>query len=134
MYNLDFGNFNVFGKPIYIAKRKGTKEDSRGNLIPYYDTPKKYYFNVQPVNSDAELTAFGELAFQRMKCICNRKEYEGVFTDGDVAYLDGATPKGEKINGEKANYTVKGNPLNQNLVTVIYFERIIEKQKIAKEG
>lgn len=127
-------DFNVFGKHIYIAKRLGTKEDERGNLIPYYDTPKKYYFNVQPVNSDGELTAFGEIAFQRMKCICSREKYEGVFKDGDLAYLDGANPKGEKINGEKANYTIKGNPLNQNYVIVIYFERIIDKQKIAKEG
>lgn len=131
--NIGIENFNVFSKPIYIAKRKGTKEDSRGNLLPYYETPKKYYFNVQPANSDSELTAFGEVAFQRMKCICNRQKYENMFSDGDLAYLDGVTPKGEKINGEKANYRIKGNPLNQNLVIVIYFERIIEKQKIVKE-
>ena len=119
--------YNVFGKEIYIASKLGVQEDKNGNDYAIYDKPKKYYFNIQPVTSDTELAVYGLVETQTMKAICSRAEYEHFFKEGDVAYIDGVTPEGEEINGEKANYYIKGNPLNQNLLTVIYFAKIINK-------
>lgn len=119
-------DFNVFGKKIYIAKQTGTEEDTNGNDYPIYGEPEEYNFNVQPVTSDSELRAFGLTGSQTMRAICPRAKYENVFHEGDVAYLDGQTPEGEARNGQNANYMIKGNPLNQNLLTVIYFEKIVK--------
>ena len=119
-------DFNYFGKKIYIAKQIGTEEDTNGNDYPIYDEPEEYYFNVQPVTSDTELNAFGYTGSQIMRAVCSRAKYEGIFHEGDVAYLDGQTPAEEARNGQNANYKIKGNPLNQNLATVIYFEKIIK--------
>lgn len=119
--------FDVFGKDIYIAHKIGTNKDKNGNDYAVYDKPKKYHFNVQPVTSDTELATYGLVGIQSMRAICSRDEYENVFKEGDVAYLDGTTPEGETMNGEKANYYIKGNPLNQNLLTVIYFAKFMTK-------
>lgn len=119
-------DFNVFGKDIYIAKKIGTEEDNYGNDYAIYDKPIKYNFNVQPVVSSTELNTYGFVGTQTMRAICPRDKYENVFHEGDVAYLDGVTPNGETRNGQMANYVIKGNPLNQNLITVIYFEKIVK--------
>lgn len=119
-------NFNYFGKDIYIAPKIGTEEDKYGNDYPIYGEPIRYHFNIQPVTSDSELAAYGLVGSQTMKMVCSREQYQGVFKDGDVAYLDGVTPDGEKRHGQKANYYIKGNPLNQNLLTVIYFAKIVK--------
>ena len=121
--------FNRFGKKIWIASKLESAFDKNGNEIQRYGDPVEYLFNVQPVTSDVELTAFGLVGSQSMKAICNRKKYEGKFKEYDLAYLDGAKPEGEKRNGSKANYRIKGNPLNQNLVTTIYFEKIVKENK-----
>lgn len=118
--------FNIFGKDIYIAKKIGVKEDKNGNDYAVYDEPQKYHFNVQPVVSDTELNPYGFSGTQTMRAICSRSKYENIFHEGDVAYIDGVTPDDEKVYGQKANYVIKGNPLNQNLLTIIYFEKIIK--------
>ena len=120
-------NFNVFGKDLWIASKKKSVKDSFGNEIPVYGKPKKYHFNYQPVTSETELEAFGVVGLQMMKAICSKKLYENVFKEYDLAYLDGATPDGETRNGANANYRIYGNPLNQNLVVTIYFEKIVKE-------
>ena len=54
------------------------------------------------------------------------RAYEGMFKENDVAYLDGATPEGEKENGDNANYRLYP-PRIQNLKIAIYFERLTGK-------
>lgn len=126
--------YNLFGKDLWVAKRLPCEKDSFGNEIPVYDKPKKYHFNYQPVSSETELEAFGIVGLQMMKCICDRKTYENMFKEYDLAYLDGATPKGETRNGQNANYRIYGNPLNQNLITTIYFEKIVKEFNNENKG
>lgn len=52
--------------------------------------------------------------------------YKGVFKEGDKAYLDGVTPEGETVNGEKANYKLFP-PRNQNKCIQLRFRRIDTK-------
>ena len=54
------------------------------------------------------------------------REYEGVFHENDLAYLDGASPKNEIVNGDNANYRLYP-PRIQNLKIAIYFERLTGK-------
>lgn len=82
--------------------------------------------NVQPVSSEADIQEFGENAKQMQKGIIELKEYLGKFKEYDVAYLDGASPDGEKENGSKANYRLYP-PRNQNKAIIIYFERLTAK-------
>lgn len=112
-------------KKIYIASKIDELEDEYGNISILYDTPKKYFFNVQPTLSEVELMEFGEKASMIQKAIIPRK-YEGVFKENDVAYLDGATPEDEKENGDNANYFLYP-PRIQNKVIAIYFERQTDK-------
>lgn len=116
--------FNIFGKDIYIATKLESILDERGNEVFVYDTPKKYHFNVQPIQSNTELEAYGIVGSGAQKAICPRNIYEGMFKEYDAVYLDGANPDGESENGANANYRIKGEPLNQNLLTVIIFEKL----------
>ncbi len=112
-------------KEIYIANKLGEKEDDYGNITNVYQKPVSYSFNVQPVSSEVDLQEFGEKASMVQKAIIPRA-YEGMFKENDVAYLDGATPKGEKENGDNANYRLYP-PRIQNLKIAIYFERLTGK-------
>ena len=69
---------------------------------------------------------FGERAEQIQKAVIEYNKYLNVFNEFDVAYLDGANPEGETVNGENANYVLYP-PRNQNKVIQIYFERIASK-------
>lgn len=60
------------------------------------------------------------------KAVISRKEYEGKFKEFDKAYLDGATPENEIVNGANANYKLYP-PRNQNKAIVIYFQRLTAK-------
>ena len=114
-----------WNKEIYIANRLGKKDDGYGNKIITYQKPIKYMFNVQPVSSDVDLQEFGEKASRIQNAIIPR-EYEGVFHENDLAYLDGASPKNEIVNGNNANYRLYP-PRIQNLKIAIYFERLTGK-------
>lgn len=114
-----------WNKDIYIASKIGEKEDDYGNNVKIYSKPEPYSFNVQPVSSQVDLQEFGEKASMIQKAIIPRI-YEGIFKENDVAYLDGATPKEEKNNGDNANYRLYP-PRIQNLKIAIYFERLTGK-------
>lgn len=111
-----------WNKNIYIASKLDIKEDDYGNTYVSYQKPIPYSFNVQPVSSQVDLQEFGEKASMVQKAIIPR-EYEGLFKENDVAYLDGATPSGEKEYGDNANYRLYP-PRIQNLKIAIYFERL----------
>lgn len=123
-------------KDIYIAKKEKDKDgqdvvDRYGKVK--YLKPKKYRFNVQPIGGTTNSTsgrtdimAYGQKAMQMQRAIIDYKTYFGIFEVDDLAYLDGKTPKGEIVNGGKANYRIDA-VLNQNKVIAIYFEKLTEK-------
>lgn len=113
----------------YIAKRLEPTYDEYGNMFTEYDTPQKYYMNIQPVTNTSNATVFGELT-HRVKCSIVPKEiYEDKFKEFDLAYLDGATPTNESYNGEKANYRIYSiQP--QNAILKIYFIKIVKGEEI----
>lgn len=112
-------------KPIYIASKIGVDKDDSGNEIVVYDTPKLYHFNVQPVSSQVDLVEFGEKASLMQRAVID-KRYKDVFKENDLAYLEGANPDGEEVNGANANYRLYP-PRNQNKIVRIYFERLSGK-------
>lgn len=119
-------------KDIYIAKKE--KDENGQDIVDRYGKvkylkPKKYRFNVQPIGGTSERTDimdYGQKAMQMQRAIVDYRTYFGVFEEDDLAYLDGKTPEGETLNGEKANYRIDA-VLNQNKVIAIYFEKLTEK-------
>lgn len=114
-------------KDVYIASKKEVAYDDEGNEIVIYNKPNEqpYKFNYQPVSTDADIAEFGENA-KIMKKAVIPISYRGQFKEFDVAYLDGATPDGEKNYGDNANYRLLP-PRDGNSVIIIYFERLTGK-------
>ena len=78
--------------------------------------------NVQPLNGGIEIEAYGSRAMQIQKAVCKSNEYADAFHENDVAYLEGKTPKDEKVYGDNANYRIDA-VLTQNKCIAIYFEK-----------
>lgn len=116
-----------WAKDVYIASKIKTSTDDDGNEITIYDKPneKPYKFNYQTLSTDADIAEFGENA-KIMKKAVIPISYQGQFKEFDVAYLDGATPKGEENYGDNANYRLLP-PRDGNSVIIIYFERLTGK-------
>lgn len=113
-------------KPLYIASKDSeVSYDDEGEEITTYQTPVYYEFNYQPVSTDAEIAEFGEKVKSMIKAVIPIS-YKDTFKEFDVAYLEGATPDGETINGMQANYRLLP-PRNGNSAIIIYFEKIIGK-------
>jgi hypothetical protein len=108
-------------KTIYIAKKLSSGLDDEGNTITVYDTPKQYEFNVQPASSFSDIQIYGERSTAMQKAVIP-VSYLNQFKEFDVAYLDGAIPTGEALNGDKANYVLMP-PRNGNKVIIIYFQK-----------
>lgn len=109
-------------KPLYIASKIDTDIDDEGNSISVYDTPIEYKFNYRHVSSQAEMAEFGEDAKSMIRMVIPIS-YMNMFKEFDVAYLYGATPEGEGVNGENANYRLLP-PRNGGSVVIIYMKRI----------
>lgn len=118
-------NPSEWKKDIYIASKKKVTLDEEDNEIVIYDKPKPFKFNYQPVSTDADIAEFGENT-KIMKKAVIPISYQGQFKEFDVAYLDGATPKGEENYGDNANYRLLP-PRDGNAVIIIYFERLTGK-------
>ena len=67
-----------------------------------------------------------ERAIEMQRMLIERKKYENFFHEGDLVYLDGASPEEEEVNGINANYRMLP-PRNQNLCITIYCARIVNK-------
>ena len=126
---VEYDTFENVKSNCYIAKKIGEKFDDYGNSIPIYEKPNTipYKFNIQPVDRNKENMDFGETV-NGMKVATiigyEKDKYLNMFNEYDLAYLDGATPNGEAINGDNANYKIYAiRP--QNVVLKIYFEKII---------
>lgn len=116
---------NQWPKKLYIAKLVSIDVDDDGNEISTYETPVEYKFNYRSVSSEADIAEFGVRAKEMMRAVIPIK-YAGEFKEFDVAYLDGAEPTNEGVNGANANYKLLP-PRNGNSVIIIYFERLIGK-------
>lgn len=112
-------------KTLYIASKIKTTLDDEGNEIIEYGKPIPYKFNYQPTLSDSEIAEFGEKSNIMQRAVIPIL-YKDKFKEFDVAYLDGVTPKNEKVNGRNANYRLLP-PRNGNSVIIIYFEKLVGK-------
>lgn len=108
----------------YVAKKLDSTYDDYGNEITNYDTPIKYYFNIQPVSNTSEASSFGELVPRLKVATITRSEYEGIFHEYDLVYLDDINPVDESFNGEQANYRIY-SVQPQNAIIKVYFLKII---------
>lgn len=117
--------FMNWKKGCYIASYKETVEDNDGNEINYYLKPKFYEFNIQPASGNTDVALYGERVSKMYKTIVPFFEFNGVFKEGDKAYLENAEPKDETIEtyGSGANYKVV-SVRPQNTTIMIYFEKI----------
>lgn len=120
-----FNTFTNVKSKCYIGSKLESTFDDSGNEIKNYDKPQEYSFNIQPVTLSSDIQAFGENANKmKVALITNRKKYEGKFKEFDCAYLDGATPEGEKINGQNANYRIY-SVQPQNVAIRVFFIKTI---------
>lgn len=128
MYNVKNSNiFKNWNKKCYIALKKPAqvKYDDYGNEINSYYKPKEYYFNIQPVNGYYDIVEYGEKVDKMYRAIISYEKYNGVFHEGDIAYLEDAKPKDEtpETYGIGGNFVIT-SVRPQNTVIAIYFERI----------
>lgn len=125
MYNLNRTHiFKNLYSNVYIAKKIGTQENDYYDETPIYDIPKKYMrWNVQFVKTESELLEFGENAPKmKVATIPNTNEYANQFNEFDLAYLDGVTPDGEVINGQKANYRIYAVQPQNNIIKIYFLK------------
>lgn len=114
---------NVKSK-CYIGSKLDSIFDDMGNEHKQYARPESYAFNIQPVTNASDIQAFGDnVSKMKVAVITNRKKYEGKFKEFDCAYLDGATPEGEKVNGQNANYRIYAVQ-NQNVIIRVFFIKL----------
>lgn len=112
-------------KQLYIATKQSVLTNEYGNDEIIYNRPINYMFNYQPANGDTEIALYGEKVTAMYKAVIPYKLYNGKFKEGDVAYLNQATPKGETKYGNNANYTII-SVMPQNKAIILYFEKIIK--------
>lgn len=121
--------FKNWDKICYISSKLPSKEDEYGNQIELYDTPVKYKFNYQPLSSQeyATIQRYGGQTESSVRALLDYNKFIGKIKEFDLAYLYGATPIGEKINGENANYRVV-KALPQNTKILVYFEPLTKNK------
>lgn len=131
MFNAPFDTLSNVNKEIYIAgKDKVTHDDYNNEIVTY----KKPVFigmrNYQPlVGNDLEayMRVYGETNNSIVRMFIDNYE-RGLIKQFDLAYLYGATPKGELVYGDNANYKVK-TVKEQNTKIMILFEEIIKEEQ-----
>lgn len=128
--------FQNWNKDLYIATKKGVQIDDYNNEIIEYEKP--FYFgkaNYQPMNfrdTQAYMSAFGETKKELVSLLIDYDDKDKI-KEFDLAYLYGRTPKGEKINGENANYVVKTCRVQNTKVSIV-LENIIEDNNVEEES
>lgn len=129
MFNAPNNTFANVNKEIYIARKSSVTYDDYNNEIINYEKPFYYGLaNYQPLNwksLQAYKEVYGEVQSNVVQCLIDYSD-ENMFKEFDLAYLYGATPNGETINGENANYVVKAFR-KQNTRIMVIFEEIIKE-------
>ena len=129
MFNAPTDTFANRFKDVYIAQIDKVEYDDYNNQIKTYKKPFFYgKKNYQPLawrNLQAYKDYFGEVKNNSVQMLIDYTD-RGKFKEFDLAYLYGATPKGESINGENANYIVK-TFREQNTKIMVILEEIIKE-------
>ena len=121
--------FQNWNKDLYIATKKEVNLDDYGNEIITYNKP--FYFgkaNYQPLTKkdlEAYYKAYGETKNSIISLLIDYTE-DGRFKAFDVAYLYGATPENEEVDGANANYIVRSYK-PQNTKIMVIFEEIVKE-------
>ena len=121
--------FQNWNKDLYIANKKEVTHDDYHNEIVTYDTP--FYFgkvNYQPLTKkdlEAYIKEYGETENSIISLLIDYTE-DGRFKAFDLAYLYGATPENEEVNGANANYIVRAYK-PQNTKIMVIFEEIVKE-------
>lgn len=105
-------------KQVYVA-HLSTISNVNGNQTKNYAIPVAYTMNIQPLSDNARIDSFGANAKKMYRALINSAET--IIKEFDVAYLESASPSGETVNGQNANFIVR-RVAKQNTVTIIYFE------------
>lgn len=113
----------IVERSIYISKFLDQGEDEYGNPIVKYDVPYSLNCVLNSLSGSYDIVAFGDRIKNMAKTFLDYDEWIGKINEGDKAYLYGALPDGEVVNGENANYQIVA-VLPQNLKIQIYFERL----------
>lgn len=128
MYNVNSQPIHKVKSRIYIAKKSGETYDDYGNLIPTYDTPVKYYLNVQTLSETSDIMEFGEkVNSTKVISIAEKKKYLNKFNEFDLVYINN-TPDGELTNGDNADYKIIG-VRTQNTSIRVYIQKLVNEQK-----
>lgn len=114
---------NLFPKKLHFAKFTG-QDSTSGYPLETFSTPVELNYNYQPISDNLDFVMFGEKANQMQKMIIpNIPSNKDLFVKRSKAYLDGATPTGEAINGANATHRVVGVRIYNHSIHV-YFEKI----------
>jgi hypothetical protein len=130
MFDISVDIFDNWNKEIYISNKKGVKVDDYNNEIVEYDEP--FYFgevNYQPLTGkslEAYIQTYGETQNDIVCCFIDIA-YDGKIKPLDLAYLYGATPDGEAVYGDNANYIVR-TYRKQNTRIMVVFEEMIKEE------
>lgn len=103
-------------KELWIAKRKKVETNEFGVDVEYFESPKKYRFNYQPISGNTNLLEYGEKIYDVFRTFIDKNVYLGKIKVGDRVYLE----DGEVLQSDledlvesdnefcqKANYVVK---------------------------
>lgn len=122
--------FHKWNKDMYIATKREVSYDDFNNELVVYNKP--FYFgkvNYQPLtgkNLEAFIRAYGETKNNIVSCLIDYTDM-GKFDTFDLAYLYDATPEGEQIFGDNANYIIRSYK-PQNTKIMVIFEEIIKEE------
>ena len=122
--------FQNWNKDLYIANKSDVVKDEYNNQIVTYNKP--FYFgkvNYQPLTKkdlEAYIKVYGETENSIVSLLIDYTE-DGRFKAFDLAYLYGATPEGEEVNGANANYIVRSYK-PQNTKIMVIFEEIVKEE------
>lgn len=128
MYSEPIFNYKT---KIYISKRLEPTQDENMNELEHYEEPKKYIWNVQPVNADSDRKEFGEIANRMMVAVIPKRKYNGKFTEFDKVYIDNKPSEDELEYGDNADYRIYSiRP--QNVCIRIYFLKLVNNSMIGE--
>ena len=129
-FNPSSNIFQNWNKDMYIATKNDVRLDDYNNEIVIYNVP--FYFgkvNYQPLTTkqlEAYMQTYGETVNNVVSCLIDYKDKDK-FKTFDLAYLYGAKPDGERVNGANANYKVRAfKPQNTKIMVIL--EEIIKEE------
>jgi len=129
MFNPPNSVFQNWNKDLYIATKKEVIVDDYNNEIVTYNKP--FFFgrvNYEPLtgkNLEAYIKTYGETNNNIVSCLIDYVD-DKKFKQFDLAYLYGATPEGEEVYGDNANYIVRAYK-PQNTKIMVLLEEIVKE-------